>query len=369
MDTNKMFKFSLLVASSVLFSKMAFAAIDTDAEVVELRTSCTENGSPINNCFTDLGTLNTWIWSTRKPSATSPLKVNIGPGTFEGQFRCTDSGHVTLNGSGMGNTIIQAPSSPVSTTRCVDMVFDSFTLKNYGTLFGTKNEGGSTTWNNMELIGLGYAWFDTPGSCGSAPGKHYWFNSKITAEKTAAGSTTAYFNACDESWFYGSEIVAKGSSNSSTPIRAVGGEVHVYGSVIRAIPDSGAIMSEVTAVTATSGAEIHIHGTGIDVITDAANDITALKASNNGSIHASASSYVLITGEGGTKTRLSESGGKIMAPFSWNQDTTPPDINTVDGADSVVVFNPAASGETPHLLIYSSNCTSNWFEVNTNSCY
>jgi hypothetical protein len=142
--------------------------------------------------------------------------------------------------------------------------------------------------------------------------------------------------------------------------------VHVYGSVIRAIPDDGTNISNVTAVTATNSADIHVHGTGIDVISAQANDIVALKASNGGHIHANESSYVLQTGAGGTVTRISNDGGTIMAPYLWQNGPTPPSIVSVTGADTVVYTN-TGDGH-PHMAVYDSSCASNWFDINTNTC-
>jgi hypothetical protein len=352
--------------SVMLFNTNVYAAIDSNAATVLLRTSCNENGATIDNCFDDLNTLNSWVWNTRYPSPTSPLKVDVGPGTFTGSFTCNGSGFVTISGAGMGNTVIQNGSSPISTTQCVNLVFSDMTLKNTGTLFGVRNAGGTTVWSNIEIIGLGYAWFDTPGGCSGAPGTHYWFGSRITAETTASNSATAYFNACDKTWFYGSEITAKGTVGSSTPLVAVGGEVHVYGSNIRAIPADGASMATVTAVTAANTAEIHIHGTGIDVISSAANNITALSAENGGSIHANESSYVMKTGSGGLVTRISNSGGNIAAPYQWQVSATPPAINSLSGYDTVI-YTGTGDGH-PHLAVYDSSCAGDWYDINTSSC-
>ena len=351
----------------------AHAVIDADAAVVKLRTSCAEAGVILNNCFTDLPSLNAWIWNTRNPapSATSALLVEIGPGSFTGTFGCNNKGYVTLRGAGMGKSIIQNGSSPVSTTNCVNLSFSHLTLRNTGTLFGVRNLGGSTVWDNVEIDGLGYAWFDSPSACGGTGGggTHYWFSSRITA-RTSGNSTTAYFNACDVSWFFGSEITAIGSNGQVSPIVAVGGEVHVYGSVIRAISNTGAVTSSFVAVQATgeSGtpAKIHIHGTGIDVISPAANNIVALAASNGGEIHANQSSYNLSTGAGGTVTRISNSGGHIHAPYLWEQHPNPPAITSVTGADTAIITG--TSDGHPHLVIYDSNCASKWFDSTLNTC-
>lgn len=303
----------------IFTSLSAFAVIDNNAPIVKLRDTanggCTEGGVSLNNCFTTLLSMTQWIDGTRKPAAATPLLVDIGPGKFIGTFSCQISnypGYVTLRGAGMKNTTIENAQMPVNTSGCVQMRFSDMTLRNTGNLFGVRNLGGSTFWDNVEIDGYGYAWFDSPGGSCGIPGTHYWFNSKITS-RTAGASTTAYFNACDESWFFASEITSNGNVSGAqvTPIVAVGGEVHVYGSVIRALSGSGISASEMAAVKSDGAAHVHVHGTGIDVISTDANNINALSATNGGMIHANASSYNLSTGSGGTVTRIANSGGHV----------------------------------------------------------
>jgi hypothetical protein len=50
----------------------------TNAERVSLKTTC--SGDP--NYFNSFDSLLVWIWGTRNPSATAPLIVDIGVGTF-----------------------------------------------------------------------------------------------------------------------------------------------------------------------------------------------------------------------------------------------------------------------------------------------
>jgi hypothetical protein len=245
------------------------------------------------------------------------------------------------------------------------MTFSHMTLRNTANLFGVSNRGGSTFWDNIKIEGLGYAWFDSPTTCGGG-GKHYWWSSRIIA-RTAANSATAYYNACDESWFFGSEITAIGSTGQIRTISASGGEVHVYGSVIRAMSDNGAVIgSGFTAVSSSGTAKVHIHGTGIDVISPIANNIVALSATNGGEVHANQSSYVLSTGAGGSATRISNNGGHIHAPYIWEHIPSVPNFTSVTGADMTTITN--TPGNHPHLVIYDSGCTSSWFDTSTNAC-
>ena len=364
------------VLGALVNATAALAVIDNNAPVVKLRDpangGCTEAGVGLHNCFTSITTLNSWVSNTRKPTATTPLSVEIGPGKFVGQFSCDKTnyaGYVTLQGTGMLNTVIEAGSSPVSTTQCVQMRFSDMTLRNTGNLFGVRNLGGSTFWDNVHIDGFGYAWFDSPSACGTGytPGTHYWFNSKITS-RTAANSSTAYFNACDESWFFGSEVTSNAtvSGGQNRTIVAAGGEVHVYGSVIRSLSGSGITTSSAVAGMATGAGKLHIHGTGIDVISTNANNIAALSASAGGEIHANVSSYNLTTGSGGTVTRISNSGGHVHAPYLWQEHSTPPNIVSQDGADTAVVTS--TTGGTPRFVVYSTACPSKWFDVGSNAC-
>lgn len=349
---------------ALLTSPRTFAANDPNPAVVQLRISCLEANAPLNNCFTDLSTLNTWIWTTRtsKPSAESPLLVEIGPGTFAGRFTCSNYGYVTLRGSGIKNTTITSRYLPITSSNCINMSFSHMTLQNTTMLGAAQVSGGSTFWNNVEINGMGEAWSNP--SCGTAKGTHYWSSSKITAH-IWNGGTTAYKNACDTSWIFGSEITAIGSSGAVASIKVLGGDVHVQGSVIRAMSETGAVTSEFIAAQVSGAGTLDIHGTGIDVISPAVNNIVALQATNGGKMSASGSAFNMSTGTGGTMTRIiANTGGDVNAPYFW-QHIPSPAIISVTGAD-MAVYTPTS--ENPHLVIYDSTCTSSWFDSYTSLC-
>lgn len=373
----RLLRFMLIACLSYLSmaTSEVIAAVDTNATVVQLRKSChEENGTVlISNCFTDLPTLNSWIWNTRnpQPSAASPLLVEIGPGVFTGQFTCTNKGYVTLRGAGMGNSIIENAPSPIATTNCENLTFSHMTLRNTAGVFATQTLGGSSFWDNVEVDALGYAWIDSPTYECVGVGKHYWLNSRIVA-RTSFTFTKGYYNACDESWFLGSEITAIGTeySPSVVPVFAHGGEVHVYGSVIRAVTNTNVVVGELVAAQSINNAKIHIHGTGIDVISPAANNIVALRANNTSEIHVNVSSYNLSTGTGGSVKRINKNGeGHIHAPYLWEHIPNPaviPNFTSETGADMTTITN--TPGNHPHLVIYDSGCTSSWFDTTTNAC-
>ena len=390
--------FFLLLSIMTLYSSGAHGAVfnvDQNANTVYLRKVCTEGKSPtisaVNNCFDTSADLVSWI-ATRQPTVETPLSVEISAGSFQGlTLICDNWGHTAFSGSGRGSTVLSASRFD----NCNGLVFKHLTIKDMTAIQAVKwNNNTSSTkdsnWVDVELIGKTYAWyegFNTSCADGisSNSGKHYWQNSRLMA--TGGFASTTYRDACgSENWFIGSEIIADDSTAmpfnvSMAAISQDGyGETHVYGSVIRVLASKsysggmqvwcGAGVPEVLAACTVNGGQIHIHGTGIDVISIEPNNIGALAigpTSNDTTlIHANETSYVLKNGNG-TTTRLKKvSGGNIAAAYLWQPGIAPPNIISTEGSDQAVVNT---SGGTPRFVIYSNACMSKWFEVNANSCY
>jgi len=383
-----------------LFPSSAFAVIDNNAPSVKLRTTCTEGSVTLDNCFTDLSSLNNWIQNTRlpKPSAVNPLLIEIGPGKFTGSYNgltlnCNPAagytGFISFHGSGRSNTIIEA-DVPLSVSSCTDLQFSELMMHGTESVFNiTWSGGGNSTWNNVDVLADGgYGWYEL--TCGSSRGQHYWFGSRIRISNSSSSSSNVganYISTCDESWFIGSELqaVATVSTNNnyvSALVTGGNGIAHVYGSVIRAIANAnvtlpaanvtgGAISGLIAAVSTSTApdAGIHIHGTGIDVISANGNHVAALAASG-GMIHANQSAYNMSTGAGGKVTRILSNGGHIHAPYLWEHipnPTTVPNFTSVDGADMTTVTTGTSDGQ-PHLVIYSANCSSKWYDAVDKIC-
>lgn len=382
---------------SLFFSSNVFAVIDNNAPVVKLRTDCIEAEATLNNCFTDMSSLMAWVSQTRQPNSDNPLLVEIGPGNFDG-FTCVNSSHINFKGSGRDKTVFGGgyAQQPAITARdCFNIhvqdlkVTGGFPAPVYWQ--GT----GSSTWVNVHLDGALYGWTET--ECASVTDNtkrpvHRWWSSTIQTR-----GKIAYVAACSENWFWGSEIIAagNGSVNGLRGIVAGAGysynrpEVHVYGSVIRVIPNPGVSYPlggggegpGIFAVSAGSHAEVHIHGTGIDVIgNDMPNHVAALMASNGGIIHANATAYNMSTAAGGTIRRIvkdSNPSTHIHASYLWEEHPTPPaSLVSANGADMAVETDCASTGcqitgtET-HLLIYNNSCAGAggpWFDVVTGAC-
>jgi len=372
----------VFLVSNLLYSTLSFALpnspVDNSVAVINLRSNCIEGGVEINNCFNNLPGLLDWVWDVRKPSSASPLLVNIGPGKFDakpglsqdsGSF-CINAGHVTFRGAGQERTMISAPADSgvfgITVKNCDSLAFENLTLNGGPSLYGFMWSGnGSSTYTNVILTANGFAWYDND-CVNNNNSVHYFFGSKIIASSDAYGNTVGYVTFCATTWFYGSEIKAIGTQTSArvNAILANGGEVHVYGSAIRALTEENIPASDITAVNAMGASQVHIHGTGIDVITDTSSDVTSLAVSGGAKIHASEASYVLQS-NGGLHTRLANNGGTFQAPFLWQQDV-PTGLRSEHGADMLISTN--ITSEQPHIILYSDKCPSKWFDSTLNQC-
>lgn len=343
------------------FFSAAYAGIDANASIVSLRTSCTENNGTVvlNNCFTDINSLQNWLSNTRKPNASTPLLVDIGPGNFEGLIACwapSTYSHVTFRGAGMNRTSIGRLTLGAG---CTEFVFSDLTVAQQGSYAVTiLNPGTNTTWKNVFLNGN----WDEYGTGGTGiPGKHYWFQSRINGH---------YQIAVDQSWFFGSEIANSRPllNGENTLIVRSGGEAHVYGSNIN-ITNSSTTALDLVAVLAQTGGKVHIHGTGIDVISVTTSNITALKAESGGEIHANGAAYNMKAPAGSTITRVvkdSDPQTHAHAPYLWEHIPTLP-LTSIQGADMTIVSTGTADGR-PHIAIYDSNCQSKWYDTSDKAC-
>ncbi len=379
----KIYSASLIVLSFwfLFLLSAASAAIDPTADKVSLRVSCTINNNPLDNCFTNWWSLNSWINTTRHPNANSPLEVDIGPGTFGPnldagaislRINCNPAtgytGYISYVGVGSNQTILtgqgSGSNSPLMVQSCTNLNFSHLQISNpntgiagYGAV--QWSGGGISHWDDVQLMGNGRAWYE---ACGATPGTHYWTSSQLTASAAFSVADT-YDASCDESFFFGSQInlIGAGLGNTNGAVVADGtGTIHLYGSHISVINAGSA-----PAANAHNGGMIHIHGTGIDVTSTTGQNIVALLAASGGMIHANSSAFMMSST--GTITRISNNGGTIMAPYLWQENTSPPNVISANGSDQVVIT--ATSDGHPHLLIYDNTCSSSWYDTNLHACH
>lgn len=330
-----------------------------------------------------MSSLTLWMKDTRKPNAANPLRVDIGPGLFDEDvaINCNPTanytGHTTFEGSGSRQTILNGygsgSTSPITVRSCTELNFSHLKITTgfYGGVLW--KGGGNSNWNDVEIIGNGRAWYEE--SCATARGKHYWFGSKLSA--TAVFSIAETYRAtCDESWFYGSEVMVSIPTDAypasgGAMLASGNGIIHIYGSALRTLINGpGSAAAAAVGLTGVGG-EIHIHGTGIDFTSQTGRDVVALNALNGGMIHANQTAYNPSTS--GTVTRVLNNGGHIHAPYLWEHIPNPSTMQnyiSVDGADQATVI---VNGY-PHAAIYSAKCTIDtnntaaWYDTVDKTC-
>jgi hypothetical protein len=391
-----------------------------DADTVTVRMSCNEGGTDIPNCFTNTETstgkvtamaaLNTWLKTIRFAGPGKPTVVDIGPGTFT-NWECSSS-DVTLRGSGRDRTFVgnSQGSSPTSvgiviSTGCTNLNVQDMTVGGNNSVYGVRvgNLGATTSWTNVNIIGKAYAWVEFSGvDNGSActdsdkKGKHLWFSSKITAMGLGGGgegTSRAYTALCAQSWFWGSEItVIANNLADAFALEAHNAEVHLYGSNARLLLGPGTEASPDGRphylMAALNDSEIHIHGTGLDVIHDGAGTADMLYADTSSHFHATASGFNIHVSDAGKVQRLA-GPGRIEAPYTWGESTAAPLSATLNGVGSLISRNGAdrytetdcqpngncsSGGSFPHDMVYNTACTGlaanqgPWYDMTTKAC-
>ena len=371
-----MTRLALFLAGLLLFPLASSAA--PAADTILLRTSC-DNGSGgvLNNCFQDLTSLNQWV-AGQVPSPANPLRIEIGPGTFQGTFECQGIGGISIEGSGITTTTISSDLSSLEpgilTSDCSGLNVAHLTVKGG---YRAVHLGGSsvTNWTDVEVLGGARGVYSTY-KCDPSITKHTWRNSRI--EAIPRGMTVAYDARCGEHDIFGSELIANGSpaqyGANPNNIRAMRADqtsgkvtVRVTGSMLKSLltmPNAGAV--PMAAVTAGDGAEIYIAGSQIEVTSTESHDIRVLQANSGGIIQVYASTYKLATIAPATVTRISTNGGFVYAPYRWAAPPNPgliPGYTSQPGADTRIITDGTSDGH-PHDSVYDPGCPSgtSWFD-------
>ena len=376
----KVLRIILAIATfcGLVFSVGASAVINPQAPIVTLRTTCQEGAVTLDNCFTNMDTLISWVSGTRIPTASRPLSVEIGPGSFSG-FNLNGVGDISFRGSGPDKTTIgREMQGAINIVNSHRLNFQDLKVTGGFPAPVYWIGGGSSTWTNVHLAGGLYAWTETGCNATTGRAKHYWFSSRLTS------NGKGYLAACSENWFFGSEIAVEGPGLGGVkgllvfgqPSFGISPEAHLYGSTIRVKPSPGTSFSPPTAGNECSGVvavcvglngNVHIHGTGIDVIgNELPNDVAALVVGDGGEIHANQSAFNMSTAAGGKVIRILNGGGHVHAPYLWEHIPVAP-LGSVTGADMTVVTTGTSDGQ-PHLVIYSTNCASKWYDAVDKAC-
>lgn len=364
----KLFFISILVSTSFNIN----AAIDEDAQIVNLRKNCLEDGAEVPNCFISSSAVMDWIQNIR--TVTKPLTINVGPGKHD-YFKCVNTNKLSIKGSGPTQSFF----SGLHASNCFDLNVQDVTVTNWFPSPIYWSGDGSSIWTNVQVIGSIYAWTETGCDQITKRPLHKWFASQLKSN-----SKTVYLSACSENWIFGSELVLTGADlngvKNGVMVGAANGEntnpeLHLYGGNLRVILQDDITYSDMTAVYAGRNGEVHIHGTGIDVVgNNINNNVTALRGEDGGMIHAAQSAFVMKTEGDGKIIRINNVDGisKIMAPYLWEKEILSKGNNFIsdDGADRTTEIVCDTQSCSPHSYIYMSSCTTNgpWFDIATNSC-
>ncbi len=402
-------KIAVLIVAILAVSHEALAVNNApaDAQVVNLRTSCTQNGgsTEVPNCFNSMAALDTWLRNVRQAGPTNPTLVEIGPGNF-GSWFCGSS-HVTLRGSGRDRTVILGTPGSFQAlsidSGCTNLNVQDLTVDGHLLPWGVSvfNLEAVTSWTNVEVFGGLYGWIESvPASCQNHNGRHTWFSSRITSTGVSSSGfivSRAYTASCATSWFWGSELTSRVNGNESNAfaLEAHNAEIHLYGSTVRLLLASNTTASSFTPVTgghylvaALAGSDVHIHGTGLDIIHSGSGTVDMLYADLSSHFHANESAAnIHVTGPG--RVRRVAGAGRIEAPYTWGADTRPPLSSTSSGVQTLSSRNGAdnyietdcplsgpcsAGGDYPHLMVYRAQCTGSgadqgpWFDTVTRDC-
>jgi hypothetical protein len=257
-----------------------------------------------------------------------------------------------------------------------------------------------TRWTNVEVLGGVYGWVETIKGCSSPVGEHLWFSSRIiSVGLNGAPASRAYTATCATSWFWGSELTSNVNWNEANgfALEAHGAEIHFYGSNARLLLAANTQASVFNPAAgggghylfaALAGSEVHIHGTGLDVVHKGSGTADMLYADSSSHFHANESGFnIHVTGAG--KVQRLDGAGRIETPYTWGPGIQPPLSAASNGVQTLIARNGtdtyietdcpisgncSAGGTYPHLMIYRAECTGTgpaqgpWFDTVTKAC-
>ncbi len=424
----------LLLLTASFTTTSALGQLCSNADHVSVKADCS---GATGVCFEDISLVDDWLWDQADdtnrcsaPAADDRVLVEIGPGDFaeatvlySSVVTCPDSGgerngYVTFRGAGADQTIVRDSGiTPVGSAmrfqQCTDIVVENMTLRsdNGSGLFWYG--GGKSRWTNVDVVGQQFGWYDggLAGSCATlGNGLHYWFSSRIQS------SRVAYKASCDESWFYGTDLVVKVGATNQSPLAAAvvfnDGDMRLFGSSLRfdtsdadpSIAHSlyGVRVGTTDANQADGNGTFHMHGGIINVSAPSILNaqLTALEVNRNsgGGATGTAFGHVVETAytmnKNPTNTAIvsrtvalpaSTVPLGIQSPYQWPAATVPPadgDLVSITGYDQYIEIDCQEDGlcdqafpteQRPHLMIYDDTCATSsaaspWRNTVTQNC-
>ncbi len=426
---------ALLFGAFVFALAIPSAAVpDPDDDIVYVRTTCPQGQQDCFQGTQGIQFATTWaeMRSSGPPENDPPLLIDIGPGVF-GPFFCDELGNTTLRGVGVesrGGSFTKVTTGGifnfvVAGGDCRNVTFQSMTIGD-----GSDDQyslawraSGDTVWEDVELQGRTWTWFDRCINNDSA-GLHYFFDSTAT---TTEMNTEGFRVACSELWWYGGGIrvtsklsVAPVESNLTGVLVAGNGDLRVIGSKIHVVADWGpsvsldsivgvrvqqsggtdASIGTVAPDFPSGHGSFHLHGSTlvVDARAMANSSVVGIQVSEEGHAHTPGAVFDLIppSSGNGSARRVAlvdlELTGHADSPYTWPDRTLPPtglvelyegfgsigegsdgfDLWTETDCDPLGRCPAPVSSSESHLMVYEpSLCTgvgNPWLNATTGRC-
>jgi hypothetical protein len=346
------------------------------------------------NCFETMASLQSWIQG--RGTSAQPLVVDIGPGTF-GPYACTNqTTGITFRGVGSERTIIQEMSTninkhAVSLSNCSEVEFQHLKIEGRHKAVGWGGPGTSR-WFGVEVVGRDYVWSEYDGifgTCGQSggptPSLHWSWDSRWIRVPHLpgdhVGSGYDWVATCSKNLFYGSEIL----SDTNGFVIAFGGDIRLYGSVIRVTAASGAsgeVSGIISGSSSAPGGTTHMHGTIVVADGSPGTNVNAIgiRTFEGSVIHSLDTSFKIVAKGSGYAARLESFGGMVEAPSLLAPSADVPEAggtggySSLHGQDLYVETDCASDGDCDdagtqtHLMVFNEACPDSWFNTTTRAC-
>jgi hypothetical protein len=180
-------------------------------EPIELGSDCPRDAGV--SCFSDLSTLDHWLWQTRRPGAGDRVTVHVGAGEFRGRVFCREQGFVTFRGvdrarSRLLGRVDVMPFATIRTDDCKALRFERLTIVSPRSRTGRGKAvycsgAGDSAFRDVELEAEYVAWYESncPKGNGLPPlGTHRFERAPLRA------GALGYFSDCGRGLLSESEI-------------------------------------------------------------------------------------------------------------------------------------------------------------------
>ena len=374
------------------------------ADVLELSKDC--GTTPAPPCFEDdiaglLDEIHNPTGGRAVPSATNPVTVEVGPGTFDLSDLtipyCDGVSNLTYRGAGIGSSVFtgggwnngsEGGTFAVELVDCGSVEFQHLAIVADGTssVSGVRFQGdGTSRWRDVLIDAQIVAWYDK-GSTSSDDSVHYWWDSKLVANPKATTpfffGATLYGGSSTQS-FFGCHLEADREPGA---FAASFGNIYANADVqyeffasrlfSRSQGQTWNVFLGPILGGGPAGANVNFHGGEIEI--ESTGGATALRTIA-ASIRSRGTRFTI---NGTTKQRIAVLGGSptIDSPYSHGTGADPPVLPgsySLEGQDTFLetdcsgtLCNDTSQGAEHHLLSFDPGCNTAgpWRDTKTGSC-